>query len=418
MNIDLVTSAQNGFIDKLFQQVIKIYPDLVTREKFIGDTPVHVAARVGKIHVVEALVFGNDHLIIGVNRDGNTPLHEAVIHNRDEVVKILLRKPEFRKAALEDNKEGKSAVYLAVESGNTRIPNYILEFSGGVMQYGNHGTKHHTLEKSNLVGGDITNQIGVAANVAAMTKKDTEVIHLHDGSTNAENSNFAASSSTTQIGDFKSNKHVLYAAIIRKDIGILRLVADNVTESLVQNNHLLPLAASLGFLDGRVLTNNRHNILHVAAENGKDNVVRYILKYEWAEFLINEKDKDECTPLHLATINWHPKVVSTLTWDRLISMALTSVGIPRAQIKDADTVKRLTAAKYEPYNMDYCKDRVNTLLLVSALVATMTFVAGFTMPGGTKSSGKHEGMASMTNKIQFQLFVIFDSIAVCITPSL
>lgn len=93
-------------------------------------------------------------------------------------------------------------------------------------------------------------------------------------------------------------------------------------------------------------------------------------------------------------------------------MALMSVGTPRAQIEDADTVKRLKAAKYEPYNMDYCKDRVNTLLLVSALVATVTFAAGFTMPGGTKNSGKHEGMASMTHKIQFQLFVIFDSIAV------
>ena len=89
-----------------------------------------------------------------------------------------------------------------------------------------------------------------------------------------------------------------------------------------------------------------------------------------------------------------------------------SAGTPRAQIKDADTVKRLEAAKYEPYNMDYCKDRVNTLLLVSALVATVTFAAGFTLPGGTKNSGSHEGMASMMHKILFQIFVICDSIAV------
>lgn len=81
-------------------------------------------------------------------------------------------------------------------------------------------------------------------------------------------------------------------------------------------------------------------------------------------------------------------------------------------MKDADTVKRLEAAKYEPYNMDYCKDRVNTLLLVSALVATVTFAAGFTLPGGTKNSGSHEGMASMMHKIRFQIFVICDSIAV------
>ncbi|MFS7943945.1 putative PGG domain-containing protein [Helianthus anomalus] len=87
---------------------------------------------------------------------------------------------------------------------------------------------------------------------------------------------------------------------------------------------------------------------------------------------------------------------------RLTWIALRSAGTPRTHIKDRETVKRLEAAKYEPYNIDYCKSRVNTLLLVAALVATVTFATVFTMQGGYNSSdSQHAGMVTMQHKIRF-----------------
>lgn len=59
--------------------------------------------------------------------------------------------------------------------------------------------------------------------------------------------------------------------------------------------------------------------------------------------------------------------------------------------------------------MASCKSRVNTLLLVSTLVAIVTFAAGFTMPGGNNSSCMVS--SSMMHNIRFQLFEIFDSLA-------
>ncbi|PIN23608.1 hypothetical protein CDL12_03665 [Handroanthus impetiginosus] len=57
------------------------------------------------------------------------------------------------------------------------------------------------------------------------------------------------------------------------------------------------------------------------------------------------------------------------------------------------------------------KKSVNTLLLVSTLVATVTFAAVFTVPGGYNISGTDSGIATMLRGKGFHIFVICDSIA-------
>ena len=96
---------------------------------------------------------------------------------------------------------------------------------------------------------------------------------------------------------------------------------------------------------------------------------------------------------------------------RLTRMALKSAGV--SYRKCPNVPLRTSRSSLEPklYNMELFKDRINTLLLVSTLVATVTFAAGFTMPGGLKSSDPDQGKATMMNKKMFQIFVICDAIA-------
>lgn len=55
---------------------------------------------------------------------------------------------------------------------------------------------------------------------------------------------------------------------------------------------------------------------------------------------------------------------------------------------------------------------MNTLLVVATLIATITFAAGFTVPGGYKStSDQHQGQSTMLGKKIFSLFVFSDAIA-------
>lgn len=97
-------------------------------------------------------------------------------------------------------------------------------------------------------------------------------------------------------------------------------------------------------------------------------------------------------------------VMQRLTW-----MALRVVGAPRSSC-----TRSLQAANFmleeQPTTENY-RDKVNVMLLVATLVATVTFTAGFTMPGGYKNSDPDQGIANMLAEVKFQEFVICDSLA-------
>lgn len=72
------------------------------------------------------------------------------------------------------------------------------------------------------------------------------------------------------------------------------------------------------------------NILHMASNYGKHEVVRYILqsdqilKVDKKHKMINQKDKKGNTPLHLAAKSFHPRTVFYLTWDKRVDYDLVN----------------------------------------------------------------------------------------------
>ncbi|KAJ7981455.1 Protein ACCELERATED CELL DEATH 6 [Quillaja saponaria] len=189
-----------------------------------------------------------------------------------------------------------------------------------------------------------------------------------------------------------------------------------------------------------LLNKEGQNILHIAAKKGNNNVVKYILRNKKLESLLNQKDRKGNTPLHLATKSIYPKTVVLLTQDKRVEVnhlnnqqltpydvALLHPNIPRT-IRESTTCiilhsagSFLTKKGYEllrqkwhrrRLRVEWFKDKVSTLLLVSILVATVTFAAGFTVPGGFNSSGSDDhGTAILVNRKMFQTFIICDTVA-------
>lgn len=95
--------------------------------------------------------------------------------------------------------------------------------------------------------------------------------------------------------------------------------------------------------------------------------------------------------------------------------ALKAANAPRAtrtgtlKIPSKDPTQLNTTT--EGTHTNYYKDRVNTLLLVATLFATVTFTAGFTIPGGYNNSKEDQGIATMLQRRAFHVFIFSDTIA-------
>ncbi|XP_054781920.1 protein ACCELERATED CELL DEATH 6-like [Prosopis cineraria] len=158
------------------------------------------------------------------------------------------------------------------------------------------------------------------------------------------------------------------------------------------------------------LNNKGQNILHIAAENGQNKMVRFLLKHSNIHpENMNEKDIDGDAPLHLASRKLYLWTLLHLSRDKRTdanlgsdkglnardivlmqakhpmthqefraSMILRTAGVPLK--KDMLGVQRVANAEWN------VKDAANTLILVAVLIATVTFATSFTVPGGVYSS--------------------------------
>ncbi|KAL2944725.1 Ankyrin repeat-containing protein ITN1 [Bienertia sinuspersici] len=130
------------------------------------------------------------------------------------------------------------------------------------------------------------------------------------------------------------------------------------------------------------------------------NLMQYeeFFKIPYMKDLINVQDINGATPLHKAIENQ----------DILLAEALLNMDKIKYDIKDNDNIAaRDMLARLCKEKQDWVR---NTLSVVAALLATITFTAGFTLPGGFNQD---TGVAILANKLAFVVFLIADTLAMC-----
>ncbi|XP_062084448.1 protein ACCELERATED CELL DEATH 6-like [Humulus lupulus] len=193
--------------------------------------------------------------------------------------------------------------------------------------------------------------------------------------------------------------------------------------------------------------------LHIAVFSGKLSVVKYILNTPALEFMLNDADKEGNTPLHLAAGLQYKRIINALVNDYRVDKRATNlkylkpIDIVRTNVNIGEFsrcwfVKKLEQQggqeslqsiiyRVEQWNLlvnsvdphhhhlmekaiksDRLKKISDTHLLVAALIATVTFTAAFTIPGGYESNDRTDkGLAVLSDKMFFKVFVVADSVA-------
>ncbi|KAL9321974.1 hypothetical protein ACSQ67_010027 [Phaseolus vulgaris] len=308
--------------DRCVERILEIGPaELLIALNNNGDTPLHVAARAGKISTLHKLVAPllrnlNSQqakmVILVINKQRNTLFHEALLNGHKNVMEILDSSPPgFRKLVeLEvfacTNYQDKSVLQLAFERGYE----------------------------------DIVDD-GLTRIIPRMEEPEPEFF--------------------PEIPKGFAFGH----------IEVLKKLLENCPDP------------------GEIVDNKGRNIVHIAAIMGEFNVVRYVLQDAKDEVkdMINGKDCDGNTPLHLAASHSRPKIVQALTWD-------TRVDLHCLNNNNQTTLDVFEQFKQEN-NPPFSRAR------------------GFTLHGGNDSSSpEKQGMVAMLNRMWFKLFIL------CITISM
>ncbi|XP_027158328.1 ankyrin repeat-containing protein At5g02620-like [Coffea eugenioides] len=294
------------------------------------------------------------------NVDGNTALHEAVRNSFYEVAKLLVQEdPEFH---YRPNYAMETPLYLAVEKGYHDIADLILV----------------TCKSSSYLG--------------------------------------------------PGNRTALHAAAIRNspEVELIIQKLPNLTKKVDK----------FGW-----------NALHYAAKFNHQGVVRQLLsKYKFMVYVTANND-DSKTALHIAVTQGHVAVIQELLlhcpdcWERItykrqnilhlaviyeqrevLEFFLHAFDNSNSTVLDnilhiyelTGRQKNLGASKTE--EPEKLESLAGTYLIVATLIATVTFTAGFTIPGGyNDSDSPNKGLAVLGNKAIFITFVISDSLAIMIS---
>ncbi|XP_077221246.1 protein ACCELERATED CELL DEATH 6-like [Tasmannia lanceolata] len=410
-----------------------------------GDTPLHIAARAGHFGLVKLLTDWykkNSHVGYGENfrvRDleaggesedwwmwnleKSSPLHEA-LRNKHQHAALHLLEFEPRQACFVNN-AGESPLYLAARLGLLPVLQRIVQLSSNFSQHGPDG-------KTPLHAAVIWRRF---RSVQVLLQQLPQLVQEFDD----------------------SGKTALHYAAAKGFLHIVRLIlqTDSSVAYKADKEGQLPLLMAAG--SGRLLTvevmlefcqdpvdmvnTSGRNAVHLAVENNKSQIVRALLNRPEHKKLINEPDHEGNTPLHLATkLRFYNIVKLLLAADDVDLTATNKDGLTALDISVSDrrlvfrqifirrTLMRHGAARL---GGDHGLERVpvilspldhpdvdlksmsNTLSLVATLLATVTFAAAFTMPGGLKIEGPDEGMAVFARKVALKVFVLSDTVAMC-----
>ncbi|KAJ8764597.1 hypothetical protein K2173_006469 [Erythroxylum novogranatense] len=304
------TAGNDKFIN-LAKWVATSCPDLLRKQNKNGDTPLHIATRHGHLDIAIELVKvceieispENDEekgvdgaaaareMIAMKNKDRDTALHEAIrlstVYDQRKLRQLIGLLTRGRNISYKPNKYGETPLYLAAERGvGKAVVNFILLSELPPAHSGpNFRTALH----------------------AAVIRNDSEVtasLLFHERKALIKEDDLEGWIPLRFASYFGYRDIVLL--ILNYDRSVAYTRTNDVTKMLP-----LHLAASSGQVEVmeaiinlcpgccELVDPRKWNVLHFAVDNHKEKAVTYILNHQLLKNLINKKNAEGSTPLHM-----------------------------------------------------------------------------------------------------------------------
>ncbi|KAL5701237.1 hypothetical protein ACHQM5_026598 [Ranunculus cassubicifolius] len=156
------------------------------------------------------------------------------------------------------------------------------------------------------------------------------------------------------------------------------------------------------------------NFIHLAAKYGHEHVVTHILlSTNLSKNIFNWQDNEGNTPLHLATLRGNEGLAKPLLYDSKVNVKiLNKQGRSALEAITFDYDKRRALYGFtNRLDEKEIKSRSDFDLLVGALICTVSFTSGITVPGGFNSDGPRKGTAMLYKELSFEIFMVSNTIA-------
>ncbi|KAK4595491.1 hypothetical protein RGQ29_013814 [Quercus rubra] len=368
----------------IVEKLVRLRPSLVYEKNSKGNTPLHVAVRWAGASSID-VEAGGQQLLSMVNEDGDTALQVAVRYDNDdefEIVRELMK--EDPKLAIRVNNAGESALFLAVDGGNYKMARHILSAAPDDCSYaGRHGM--------NVLHALLLHKSGYFVK-EVMEKCSSTTIKQGD------DSGWTPLHVAAHMGNRKFVKLLLekdYSpAYLRNKDGLSAFhIAAKEGNVQVMKQLIEKCPDIFELLDDKGRT-----ALHVAAESGMYKSFNFLVRRPEFKGFFDEQDKEGNTFVHLAAIKDQLEIGRRFGHPTRLSRSSM-----HNRSSDVETWDR----------WGYTIHQVSeTNMFIATLIATVTFTAAFTVPGGFNQNGNvGEGLAVLSKVTAFHVFLIANTLA-------
>ncbi|XP_078150834.1 protein ACCELERATED CELL DEATH 6-like [Carex rostrata] len=350
-------AMRNGF-ENLALQLLEIEPRLSEQVNNTGESPMYMAARRGYSRVIERLVQIPSSAVFGP--DNESAMHAAVRFDHPDIVKQLLEGRS--QLAYREDKHRINPMHRAVLENKLMSVKIFLEYDPNLAYIEYEPTRN--------------------------TPFNTAVEH---GYLPIAKEIMSTCPDSVYTPDEKGDSALHNAIFFKKPHSI-----DNILRTPQLHRFINQ-------------TNNNGDLpLHRAADECDPKLLRSLLTHAGQDYTaINVKNKHA-----VDIVNGKKNLWKTLKWNE--SFTLLSNVIPSGWnyvIRDNTKMKIQMQAREKVQSLT--RKYTSNTSLVAALLATITFAAAFTLPGGFSSDSSNAGQPLFARKAAFQVFLISDTIAMC-----